>query len=104
MFSEILCHIGAIKGHGSSAGHLGGAQGDGNEAELVCVRQLSCNSTQITPPCEAGTMIAHFSCPVTQLHPTLCDPMDCSPPGSSIHWIFQARILVWVAIFPRGSF
>ena len=30
--------------------------------------------------------------------------LDCSPPGSSIHWIFQARILVWVAIFPRGSF
>ena len=36
---------------------------------------------------------------------TLCDPMNCSPPGSSIHGIFQARILEWVAIsFPRGSF
>ena len=30
--------------------------------------------------------------------PTLCDPMDCSPPGSSIHGIFQARTLEWVAI------
>ena len=30
--------------------------------------------------------------------PTLCDPMDCSPPGSSIHGIFQARILEWGAI------
>ena len=30
--------------------------------------------------------------------PTLCDPMDCSPPGSSIHGIFQARVLEWVAI------
>ena len=30
--------------------------------------------------------------------PTLRDPMDCSPPGSSIHGIFQARILEWVAI------
>ena len=29
---------------------------------------------------------------------TLCEPMDCSPPGSSIHGIFQARILEWVAI------
>ena len=29
---------------------------------------------------------------------TLCDPMDCSLPGSSIHGIFQARILEWVAI------
>ena len=28
----------------------------------------------------------------------LCDPMDCSPPGLSVHWILQARILEWVAI------
>ena len=35
---------------------------------------------------------------------TLCDPMDCSPPGSSVHEIFQARILQWVAIsYSRGS-
>ena len=37
-------------------------------------------------------------CSVTQLCPTLCDPRDCSPPGSSVHGIFQARILEWVAI------
>ena len=36
---------------------------------------------------------------VTQLCLTLCDPMDCSLPGSSIHWIFQARILEWVTIY-----
>ena len=30
--------------------------------------------------------------------PTLCDPMDCSPTGSSIHGIFQARVLEWGAI------
>ena len=36
-------------------------------------------------------------------HPTLCDPMDCSPPGSSGHGILQARILEWIAIlFSRG--
>ena len=35
---------------------------------------------------------------VTQLCLTLCDPMDCSPPGSSIHGILQARVLEWVAI------
>ena len=35
---------------------------------------------------------------------TLCDPMDCSPPGSSGHGILQARTLVWVAVhFSRGS-
>ena len=35
---------------------------------------------------------------VIQLYPTLCDPMDCSPPGSSVHGILQARILEWVAM------
>ena len=41
--------------------------------------------------------------------PTLCDPMDCSPPGSSVHGILQTKILEWVAItsswgssWPRG--
>ena len=33
-----------------------------------------------------------------QSYPTLSDPMDCSLPGSSIHGIFQARVLEWVAI------
>ena len=41
---------------------------------------------------------------VTQSWPTLCNPMECSPPGSSVHGILQARILEWVAIpFSRGS-
>ena len=41
---------------------------------------------------------------VTPSCPILCNPMDCSPPGSSVHGIFQARILEWVAIpFSRGS-
>ena len=35
---------------------------------------------------------------VTQSYPTLCDPMDCSLPGSSVHGIFQARVLEWGAI------
>ena len=35
---------------------------------------------------------------VTQLCPTLPDPMDCSLPGSSVHGIFQARVLEWGAI------
>ena len=41
---------------------------------------------------------------VTQSYPTLCDPVDCSQLGSSVHGIFQARILEWVAIsFSRRS-
>ena len=39
-----------------------------------------------------------------QLCPTFCNPMDCSPPDSSVHGIFQVRILEWIAIFfSRGS-
>ena len=43
-------------------------------------------------------------CAVTQSCPTLCNPMNCSPPGSSAHGIFQVRILEWIAFpFSRGS-
>ena len=56
-------------------------------------------------------MVKHFVCmksesesEVAQSCLTLCDPVDCSPPGSSVHGILQARILEWVAIsFSRGS-
>ena len=41
---------------------------------------------------------------VTQSCPTLCKPMDCSPPGFLVHWVLQARTLEWVAIsFSRQS-
>ena len=43
-------------------------------------------------------------CLVAQSCPTLCNPMDCSLPGFSVHGIFQARVLEWVAIsFSMGS-
>ena len=43
-------------------------------------------------------------CVVSQSCPIPCDPMDCSPPGSSVYGILQAKILEWVAIsFSRGS-
>ena len=43
---------------------------------------------------------------ITQSCPTLCNPMDCSPPGSSVHGIFQGRLLEWVSnywSYSRGS-
>ena len=44
------------------------------------------------------------ACVCAQLCPTLCNPMDYSPPGSSVHGVSQARILQWFAIFfSRGS-
>ena len=51
------------------------------------------------------TLMLCMLCEVAQSCPTLCDPVDCSPPGSSVHGILEARILEWVAIsFSRGSF
>ena len=57
-------------------------------------------SEELASPCAQG-----LSCwLVAQSFLTLCNPMDCSPPDSSVHGISQARILDWVAIsFSRGS-
>ena len=55
---------------------------------------------------EARPEAKHFMCEseVAQLCLTLRNLMDSSPPGSSVHGIFQARVLEWVAIsFSRGS-
>ena len=46
------------------------------------------------PPCEVKSVEEL----VAQSCPTLCNPMDCSPPDSSVHGILQARLLEWVAI------
>ena len=40
---------------------------------------------------------------VAQSCPTLCDPVDCSPPDSSVHGSLQARILEWIAISFSGD-
>ena len=46
----------------------------------------------------------YIMCVFTKSYPALCDPLDCSPPGFSVHGISQARILEWVAgSFSRGS-
>ena len=64
---------------------------------------LQADSLPSEPPGEPCTSTLCM-CLVTQLCLTLCDPMDCSPPGSSVHGIFQARILEWVATHSsRGS-
>ena len=49
-------------------------------------------------------MLCYLVSEVTQSCLTLCDTMDCSLPGSSVHGIFWARVLEWVAIsFSKGS-
>ena len=46
-----------------------------------------------------------WGCVCSQSCLTVCDPMDCSPPGSFVYGISQVRILRWVAIaFSRGSY
>ena len=77
---------------------------------------LSC---LFTPLCSSGTETRHSSpvdtvftsgvlrwwCSVAWLCQTLCSPMDCGPPGSPVHGIFQTRILEWVAMpSSRGIF
>ena len=53
--------------------------------------------------CMQVCMYAAAAAKSLQSCPTLCDPMDCSPPGFSIHGILQARTLEWVAIsFPNA--
>ena len=52
----------------------------------------------------ASTLFNESESQVAQSCPTLCNLMDCSLPGFSVHGIFQARILEWVAVsFSRGS-
>ena len=81
------------------AGIHGVAESDTSDLEMDVKKWLNllaniCQKEQIrTMPCS-----------VTQLCPNLCNPMDCSLPGSSVHGILQARILEWVAISSsRGS-
>ena len=53
---------------------------------------------------DSTTSKLNICCLVAKLCLTLCDPMDCSPPGSSVHGMSQARILEWVTISSsRGS-
>ena len=61
----------------------------------VCVYMCVCVYTVHT---DIHTM-EHCCCLVADSCLTLCIPMDCSPPGSSVHGISQARILEWVTIF-----
>ena len=66
---------------------------------------LSLTFTTTKHICWMDILVGRRSVEVTQLCPTLCNPVDYSLPGSSVHGILQARILEWVAIsFSRGIF
>ena len=61
------------------------------------LRMESGRTASVQGKCESVQVL------VTQSCPTLCDSMDCSPPGSSVYGILQARILQWVAIPSPGD-
>ena len=59
---------------------------------------MSSNAFQVSHSQQSFEIQLLSTCEVAQSCPTHCDPMDCSLPGSSIHGIFQARVLEWGAI------
>ena len=59
---------------------------------------LPTRSEERGPPPPSDEPAAAAAAKLLQSCPTLCDPMDCSPPGSSVHGIFQARTVEWGAI------
>ena len=71
---------------------------------LVQGHASKCCGLNLHPDPLTVFLVLHGSGVQAQLCPTLCDPVNCSPPGSSVLGIFQARILEWVAIsFSRRS-
>ena len=107
----LLCFI-MWKGHHTSNCHVIEVvnSSDGYQAYInsKCPRNASCVSCSLplSPLCPALSCLclAKSKSEVTQLSPTLWDPTDCSSPGFSVHGIFQARVLEWVAFtFSRGS-
>ena len=69
----------------------------------LLVRELRSHMLRSTAKNDEQPCHLHV-CSVASVVSDSCDPMDCSPPGSSVHGILQARILEWVAIpFSRGS-
>ena len=88
--NSVQCYRAAWMG-----GEFGGMDTYPCKAESLCC-----------PPETMATLLMGYESEseVAQSFPTLCDPMDCSLPGSSVHGIFQARVLEWLAIsFSRGS-
>jgi len=69
---------------------------EGQNLQPSVLTDFECWSSKVTT-CDSQYACKHAQ--LLQSCPTLCDPMDCSPQGSSVHGILQARILEWVTIF-----
>ena len=72
--------------------------------DITLLTKLCLVKAMVFPVVMCGCEKGRSESEVSQSCPTLCDPMDCSLPGSSIHGIFQTTVLEWVALsFVRGS-
>ena len=78
----------------------GGLQSMGSRLSDIfhCKNHLESHKSMIELPFFWRSQIPERKMLVAQSYPTLWDPMDCSPPGSFVHRILQARILEWVVI------
>ena len=71
---------------------------------LLWTRAFHCSGSSCWGAQALGARTSGVAACGPRSYPTLCNSMDCSLPGSSIHGIFQARIMEWIAIFfSRGS-
>ena len=85
--------------HTCNAGGAGCIPGQGTKILRAARGSLIIIIIVITCVCVCVRVcVRTHACSVAQWCQTLCDPMDCSQPGSSVHGIFQARILEWVAM------
>ena len=82
-----------------SAGPLGSIPGQGTRSHMLKPR-VHLPQLKIPLLLRRLTITRMAPASVTQSCLTLCNPVDCSPPGSSVHGIPQARILEWVCHFP----
>ena len=76
----------------------------GSPSRLLSSSPLSWHYPRLWKHCSSGRLLSFVLCLVAPSCPTLCKLMNCSPPGSSVHGILQARILEWVSMpSSRGS-
>ena len=97
---EMATHSSFLAWKISWRGEPGGLQSIGWK-ELDITKELSMHAWRLNL---LLSLYCNVCVLVTQSYPTLCQPMDYNPPGSSVHGILPARILEWVAIpYSRGS-
>ena len=83
--------------------HVYAPTGNAEEAECEWFHEDLQDLLELTP--KKDVLFITGESEVAQSCPTLCDPVDCSLPGSSVHGIFLAIVLEWIAIsFSRGIF